>query len=172
MINNNEEQALCKDCGLCCDGTLFARATIKNSDDLIVAKKYKLECFQNEKGLFFKQPCCWFENKCLLYNQKRPYICGAFHCKLLLDFRNKRIDFDSALKHIKSVKRQCELLRRDMNAFAEFDDVPIGKLGIILNNFQLEASDKVLFRKKYGKIIIQVYALNEIKKKYFYKKKE
>jgi len=75
---------LCLACGLCCDGSLFERASLRSGEDEL-AQSLGLTVIgtgSNDSG--FRLPCPLFSGCCTIYNQQRPKICNAFRCKQLL----------------------------------------------------------------------------------------
>ncbi|HEX7663472.1 MAG TPA: YkgJ family cysteine cluster protein [Polyangiaceae bacterium] len=71
--------ALCRSCGLCCDGSLFGRARLA-PDEVASAKRHGLRVVANEGS--FEQPCSALEKRtCTIYDE-RPQACRVFVCKL------------------------------------------------------------------------------------------
>jgi hypothetical protein len=118
-VENNEKiaQAICTSCGLCCDGSLFARARL-TADDLNehLAKAEILALHEADK-IFFHLPCHHLENRhCNIYHMWRPDICSRFKCKVLRRLVNGEISFEQgmeivkkALLHIAEIKVQAGL---------------------------------------------------------------
>ncbi len=94
----NDNQNICIHCGLCCDGTLFNRANIKDHEQN--ASEFSFEIIKTEKRAF-KLPCSYLNEKVCSIYQERPYaICESFQCKLLKALRAGNISFDDAMKII------------------------------------------------------------------------
>ena len=104
----NAEQDLCRDCGFCCDGTLFFRAKLKE-DEL---GKFNFETETKNNQVFFKQPCPYFEKTCTIYNNTRPHVCGQFKCRILRRAIRGKTSFNEAqnlINKLKIQKRRLEL---------------------------------------------------------------
>jgi uncharacterized protein len=113
---------LCPNCGLCCDGTLFADVELRASDD---AKRLaKLGLSLKKKGrikLAFTQPCACFDGKlCEIYGE-RPKHCRLFECGLLKKVNAGEMKASEALRKIAKVKVLVKTLGHLLEAF-ERDD--------------------------------------------------
>jgi len=157
---------ICIHCGLCCDGTLFNRAFIKENEQ--IATGYSFEILEDEKRAF-KLPCAYLNEKvCSIYTE-RPYsICEAFQCKLLRTFRAGKITFDDALKVVNNTlalkeKIELQLLESDPENIADSFNRKIKNF----NKQHTEARDKGAFRKKNGKTLLDIFIMNKILSKTF-----
>ncbi|HEX4512912.1 MAG TPA: YkgJ family cysteine cluster protein [Polyangiaceae bacterium] len=74
-------EALCRSCGLCCDGSLFGRVPLAPSE-VPSARKVGLRVIASEKS--FEQPCNALgqDRACAIY-RARPAACRSFTCRLL-----------------------------------------------------------------------------------------
>jgi hypothetical protein len=101
---------LCLSCGLCCDGSLFERAYL-HSDEKDLAKSLELIVLdEHSEKTGFRLPCNLFKGCCSIYEQTRPYVCGAFKCKLLLKYETDKINLASNLELIRRARTmQAEL---------------------------------------------------------------
>lgn len=165
----NIGQELCKLCGLCCDGTLFDRTGIINSEDRNVAESLKMIIIDEDQGPSFKQPCPHFNSDCSVYNTlKRPHICGAYECKLLKKFKKNEVEIEPALALIRKTKSKAVEIRNIMRTFDELRDIStIVELGWTMNDRKRCDSEEVLFRKKYKHILILIFTLNETLNRHF-----
>ena len=80
---DGELGALCRSCGLCCDGSLFGRVTLE-PDEVRGARKNHLHVLP--RGNAFEQPCSALSTlddrcACSIYSD-RPHPCRAFTCRL------------------------------------------------------------------------------------------
>src|SRR6266566_2468435 len=88
---------LCLECGLCCNGVLFADVRPERGD--------KSPLFA-QHGSRVAQPCPAFnfgDCKCAIY-EERPSRCRKFECKQLLSVRSGNKTADAALKKIREAK--------------------------------------------------------------------
>jgi len=103
---------LCVPCGLCCDGSLFGHAHLREGeqdrargfgmsvDTLGDHARFYLPCLQLKAG------CCF------VYTQQRPHICGAFQCKLLNNYINEKVDLEIALGYVHTARTLLDELAR------------------------------------------------------------
>jgi hypothetical protein len=74
--------SICVGCGLCCDGTLHGRATVKPNDEPTV-RAVSLGIEEDGGKRFFRQPCPRFScGSCSVYAD-RPNVCRGYRCALL-----------------------------------------------------------------------------------------
>ncbi len=162
---------ICLHCNLCCDGTLFNRAYIKENEQ--IAAGYSFEILENEKRAF-KQPCPYLmENVCSIYTE-RPYsVCEAFQCKLLRALSAKEITFDNALKVANNTLALKEKI--ELQLMEQYPENLGDSYRCKIENFNkqhAEAKDGVAFRKKYGEILLNIFIMNKILNESFRKTPE
>jgi uncharacterized protein len=103
---------LCPNCGLCCNGVLFADVELRAGDDAEQLKKLGLMLGKKRRGkLAFAQPCACFDGKLCGIYADRPKRCQTFECGLLKRVQAGELDADVALKNIAHTKRQVEEVR-------------------------------------------------------------
>lgn len=93
-----EEQEICVNCGLCCDGTLFSYAILEAGEQGSLPEKIEQTYGKEGEKEFFTLPCSYFCGKCTIYGQKRASICSAFRCQLLVNFSKSQITQPEAIK--------------------------------------------------------------------------
>ena len=118
----NVEQ-LCPNCGLCCDGTLFADVELRAGDN---AKRLaKLGLSLKKKGrvkIAFAQPCACFDGTfCTIYSE-RPKRCRLFECGLLKKVDAGEMKAGTALKKIAEAKKLMKKVKDLLRAFDEDDE--------------------------------------------------
>ena len=89
---------LCLQCGLCCNGVLFADVRRERGDQSPLFTQH---------GPRVPQPCPAFNSgdcKCALYTN-RPARCRKFECKQLLAVADGKISAAHALKKIKATRK-------------------------------------------------------------------
>lgn len=97
MVTSEQLSAICVQCGMCCDGTLFDRAKIKDGVDEAVAKSLGLNAFLHKDGNpYFQLPCHHFKSCCTIYDQTRPSTCSGFFCKPLKKAQNGELSLEKA----------------------------------------------------------------------------
>src|SRR5271170_4181088 len=99
---------LCPNCGLCCNGVLFADVELRAGDDAERLRQLGLTLEKKGQGrLAFVQPCACFDGKfCGIYAD-RPKRCRTFECGLLKRVQAGGLDADAALKTIAKTKLQA-----------------------------------------------------------------
>ena len=101
MENQQTLSAICTECGLCCDGSLFPKAHVIDEDDQATAQRLGLTTFEESGKRYFKLPCPCFDQLCTVYDVKRPHICKAFFCEPLKKANKGDISLEEATKKIK-----------------------------------------------------------------------
>jgi hypothetical protein len=112
---------LCPNCGLCCNGVLFADVELREGDDAGRLAELGLSLIKKGSKLAFAQPCACFDGKlCRIYDD-RPKRCRAFECGLLKRVQDGELDAGAALQIISQTKRQAEKVRVLLRRLAQND---------------------------------------------------
>ena len=114
---------LCPNCGLCCNGVLFADVELRAGDDANRLKELGLTLATKGRGkLAFAQPCACFDGKlCGIYDD-RPERCRTFECGLLKRVQAGELEADTALKTIAQTRRQVEKVRDLLRQLGQNDE--------------------------------------------------
>lgn len=93
----------CTACGMCCDGTLYARAKVAEGEEgRITAKGLQLTSFEEKP--YFQLPCSYLScARCTIY-EERFVVCRTFECALLRRFKAGEVGMDEALKLVATAK--------------------------------------------------------------------
>ena len=118
----NAIEQLCPNCGLCCNGALFADVELRAGDDpkrlaklgLPVAKK-------GPRKLAFPQACACFDGKLCRIYPDRPKRCRLFECGLLKRVKAGDMEPDAALHEIGAARRQLEKIEVLLQAMGQTD---------------------------------------------------
>ncbi|MDD7987007.1 hypothetical protein PQO01_18820 [Lentisphaera marina] len=161
----NQEQELCKNCGFCCDGTLFARAT--SFKDEILLPKMEAEIIDD--AYWFKLPCVYFDKYCTVYDKKRPDICGDFKCRLLKKFIKGKLAFNELEKLIQQIKDQKNRLYQLIPNAKKNRTIKEAYHSFIENN--KDDLDSKAFRIKHSQVLLE-WASYENRLSQFHHKKE
>ena len=95
--------ALCADCGLCCDGTLFDHAKAEPEEFARLAAA-GMETYEVEGKPRFRLPCPRLSgSRCTIY-QERFTICRSFRCALLRDYQAGAVTLEEARQAVASAK--------------------------------------------------------------------
>ncbi len=114
---------LCPNCGLCCNGVLFADVELRAGDD--AKRLQELGLTLEKKGqskLAFSQSCACFDGKLCGIYAGRPKRCRTFECGLLKRVQDNGQEADAALKIIAQTKRQVEKVRGLLRQLGQNDE--------------------------------------------------
>jgi hypothetical protein len=105
----SEATALCKACGLCCTGHLFAWVRLK-AVELTPLEKLGLNVIRSDpRQRGFTQPCPMWNGICTIYDSSHyPRGCDSYRCKLLRELLDESVGLPKALRVI---KQAMEMIR-------------------------------------------------------------
>lgn len=112
--------ALCLECGLCCDGTLFRQVKISPAErDELVA--LGIGVGQKSKHDVMWLPCGKLAGKCCTIYEARPGGCRRFVCTLGQRLVDDTLTLDEARGHVREMLAALAALRE---VFAPPEGVP------------------------------------------------
>ena len=113
---------LCPNCGLCCNGVLFADVELQKGDD--AGRLIDLGMALKKKGMkrAFAQPCHCFDGKLCRIYADRPKRCATFECGLLKRFQSGEMTAPAALKRIADAKKLAEKVRQLLRRLGDNDE--------------------------------------------------
>jgi Fe-S-cluster containining protein len=100
---------LCTQCGLCCDGSLFADVELASADEASALEVMGLEIEEedDDRGLLL-QPCRALKGtRCSIYPH-RPDCCRTFECRLLQDAKRGTVNSAEAKQKIVTALQQIK----------------------------------------------------------------
>ncbi|SHG70609.1 Putative zinc-or iron-chelating domain-containing protein [Salegentibacter echinorum] len=100
---------ICLSCGLCCDGTLIGFVQLEN--DELPRMKEVMDIIDDNGNGFFLNPCNKYCAGCTIYSE-RPKQCASFECKLLKNFEQKELNFDSAVEIVNAIKEKKSAIEK------------------------------------------------------------
>ncbi len=121
-----QPEALCRACGLCCNGALFADVKLRDTDDStalaagVLTLKASPLCDDSRQQTSsdlvrlkkLPQPCAAYCGKLCRIYPHRPAYCREFECALLLAAREGRINMAAARRTIdRALKQLDEVLK-------------------------------------------------------------
>ena len=170
---DDDSNSLCLECGLCCNGVIFANGQLQPEDDGEHLRFLGLKFEPNRQSQIvnrkFVQPCAALDCcRCKIYSE-RPRYCRQFECLLLKSVKAGGTDMPEALRVIRTARQRVEkvkhLLRKLGNAEEE---VALSKrfrkltrrleIGL-LNNETVE---------KFGELTLAFHDLNVLLSEAFY----
>jgi|GEM_PF-2487486 len=163
LNNENEISDLCVSCGMCCDGTLFKRATVFGEEDRILANDLGLNAFDLNNQIFFKLPCSYFSGCCTIYARPRPGICSAFFCNPIRKYQNGEQTFDDARQQVRSLLQYRAELLKIASQFPEIKNLDFEGLKSMLEDAS-EDNEKV---EIYRHLFLIFFLFEDARKKYF-----
>jgi Fe-S-cluster containining protein len=125
-MNTNEPtdavSQLCPNCGLCCNGVLFADVELRKGDDAKRLAELGLSLVKKGRKPAFTQPCVCFDGElCRIYT-RRPKRCRTFECGLLKRVQAGEMGADAALKTIAEAQRLAEKVRGQLRRLGQSDE--------------------------------------------------
>src|SRR5215468_7778756 len=107
-MNGEGSNDLCFECGLCCNGVIFADVELQPAEaQSLKAKVQSLKSSEkNGRTSVTKlpQPCAAFDGcRCRVYAD-RPRYCAEFECLLLKHVNAGRLKWDAALRIIRTAR--------------------------------------------------------------------
>jgi hypothetical protein len=91
---------LCTQCGLCCDGTLFADVEISGRAEATRLEAMGAAIDDDAQAELMLLPCRALRGtRCSIYAH-RPKCCRTFECRLLQDVRRGAVSVESAVEKI------------------------------------------------------------------------
>ena len=126
-MNIDDANPLCRECGLCCNGVIFADVQLQPGDDAARLRRLGL-AFTKSKTQKFKQPCTAFGGcQCNIYSE-RPAYCRQFECLLLKSVKAGEIKIDKARRVIRSALKQVETVKGLLRQLGDSDEtLALGK---------------------------------------------
>lgn len=125
-MNAPDANSLCLECGLCCNGVIFADVQLQAEDDADELRALGLAFLPNQKSKIgiqkFRQPCNAFEGcRCRIYAQ-RPRYCREFECLLLRSVKAGDTDFAKAQRVIRSALQRVKKVKRLLRELGDTDE--------------------------------------------------
>ena len=168
-----DSSSLCLECGLCCNGVIFANGQLQPEDDIGLLRSLGLKLGRNPKSEIrnpkFEQPCACLDGRtCQIYSD-RPKYCREFECLLLKSVKVGRTDTAAALRTIRNARQRVQKVKRLLR-----------HLGNTEENLALSKRFRKVMRrvesttldddtsKKFGELTLAVHDLNVLLSEAFY----
>ena len=155
----NYQQSLCLSCGLCCDGTLFGKVTVKPDDILPPLEAAGIQIQRKETKKSFKQPCVAYQKSCCQVYAERPTNCRKYRCELLKKYEGGDVSFEEAQQKINRAQQLKNLLHTEISCIMpDENQLSIPAILRVLPEQQELSANPVLL-KKWGKAMLNFSAL-------------
>ncbi len=113
------EAHLCFECGLCCDGSLFADVMLQTAELESIEQQVGYE--YRDGNPFLQQPCLAYrQGRCQVY-ENRPQGCRSYECQVLCDLKEGRIKRPEAGQQIHQLRAIIEIINRCLAILGETD---------------------------------------------------
>lgn len=126
MLSELNSANLCLECGLCCNGVIFADVELQSSEVQDLRSKFENLNLTGKKGHGGKarlpQPCVAFDGcRCQIYSD-RPTYCRQFECLLLKNVQSGRLGRAAASQIVKTAKERAEKVRALLRELGDADE--------------------------------------------------
>ena len=161
--SENAISDLCVSCGMCCDGTLFGAAFVRDEADRIIAEDLGLKILDIKGKLFFSLPCHHFSSCCSIYEKNRPQTCSSFFCPPIKRHNLNEQTFSETEKQIKLLQENRDKLLTLASHFPDLQNLNFVDLRNKLEEFA-EDDEKV---SQYGMLFLTLFIFDDVRAKYF-----
>ena len=163
-VPTHSSDTLCLQCGLCCNGVLFADVKLKPADDPVRLTAGGLPVRGKGKNHCFAQPCTALQpdGKCCVYLD-RPTMCRQFECGVLKEVLKGSLAQAEALRLIRRVQKLAARVTRLLEASGDQDaHRPLTKRyqSVMRQPIDLSAGDEAGDRR--GELMLAVQQLMEL----------
>jgi uncharacterized protein len=162
-----DAQALCLQCGMCCNGVIFADGQLRPSDDR--GRLSDLGLVLKLKNSKFRQPCAALSGcRCTIYSE-RPEYCRKFECSLLQSVSRGELSSSEAEKIIRRATRAAQRVLRLLRRLGDGNEhLPLSaRFRAAMRRFEAEERDPQAIQD-YGELTIAMHRLNVVLSERFY----
>ncbi|HEY2082690.1 MAG TPA: YkgJ family cysteine cluster protein [Verrucomicrobiae bacterium] len=170
---DDDSNSICRECGLCCNGVIFADVQLQPGDNAAKLRSLGLAFATNQKSAIgnrkFKQPCTAFAGcRCNIYSE-RPQYCRKFECLLLKSVKAGHTEPAAALRIIRKTLRRVKKVERLLHELGDTDEtIALSKRFRHLQR-QFETSPlNAEASHKFGELTLAVHDLNMLLAEKFY----
>lgn len=154
---------LCPNCGLCCNGVLFADVELRAGDDAKRLAELGLPLARKGGKLAFAQPCACFDGKLCTIYADRPKRCRTFECGLLKRVQDGELEVDAAMTTIALAKRQAEKVRVLLRQLGQKDEgLAMTKRYTLAMSAPIDMSDHETDSERRGELMLAVDDLMQL----------
>jgi uncharacterized protein len=125
MSADTTANALCLECGLCCNGVIFADVQLQPGDDPVLLQTLGLSLLPHRRSKInnqkFQQPCSAYDGcRCRIYVE-RPEYCRDFECLVLKSVKAGRTKTSAARRLIHTARRRAETVDQLLRELGDQD---------------------------------------------------
>jgi uncharacterized protein len=170
-MKSPDANSLCRECGLCCNGVIFANVQLQPNDNAARLRALGLALLQKSKSGAekFKQPCTAFAGcECTIYSE-RPTYCRQFECLLLKSVKASQTAPTDAIKIIRSALRRVKKVKQLLQQLGDVEDTLALSKRFRRMQRKLETTplDKETARI-FGDLTLAIHDLNRLLSEKFY----
>ena len=163
-VPTHSSDTLCLQCGLCCNGVLFADVKLQPADDPDRLKAGGVPVRKQGPSYRFAQPCAALQpdGKCCVYRD-RPTMCRQFECGVLKEVQQGSLAEAEALRLIRRVQKLAARVTRLLEASGDHDaHRPLTKRyqSVMRQPIDLSGGDEAGDRR--GELMLAVQQLMEL----------
>lgn len=177
-MDGNDSKPLCLECGLCCNGVIFADVELQSAEiqslrsslDQKPAKDSKIQILTSRgKSAKLPQPCPVFDGcRCRIYSE-RPKYCRQFECLLFKNVQAGRIGRAAASRIVQTAKERAQKVHALLGELGDTDEQSALSLRFqrAANRFEKAplTDDKA---ETYADLTLAVHDLNMLIREAFY----
>jgi uncharacterized protein len=122
-MNKSNSTDLCLECGLCCNGVIFADVELQpNEVQSLKSKIQSLKSRGKSARAKLPQPCEAFDGcRCRIYAD-RPSYCRQFECLLFKNLQAGRIERAAASRIVQTAKERAKKVRHLLRELGDTDE--------------------------------------------------
>jgi hypothetical protein len=119
---------LCTQCGLCCDGSLFADVELAGRREAVRLEALRIEIEDDDSsGAQLSQPCAALRGRrCTIY-EHRPKCCRTFECRLLQEVRRGAVSVEQAKEQIAEALNRIGRVKDLLAQLGQDDGLPLAE---------------------------------------------
>jgi len=172
-MNANSSNSLCLECGLCCNGVIFADVQLQPEDDAarlqLLGLRFSPKPVSTMANRKFLQPCSAFDGcRCQIYSE-RPKYCREFECLLLKSVKARRTDTAVAQRIIRDARQRVERVKRLLRDLGNAEEeVALSKrFRKVKHHIESHPLNEET-AEKFGELTLAVHDLNVLLSEAFY----
>jgi hypothetical protein len=169
-VPDPDSNPLCLECGLCCNGVIFADVQLEPDDDPARLRSLGLQIV-SRRGVKpkFTQPCAAFDGcRCHVYGD-RPAYCRQFECLLLKSVKAGETDRAAALRVIRSARQTVDKVKRLLRELGDADEpTALGKRFRRMQRRMEQGSLDADRVNAFGELTLAMHELNVLLSAKFY----
>jgi Fe-S-cluster containining protein len=122
-MNEDNSVDLCLECGLCCNGAIFADVQLQPTEVQRLKSRFQGLALSGKNGqVKLPQPCAAFDGcRCRIYSE-RPKYCRQFECLLLKNVQAGRLGRAAASQTVRTAKERAEKVRALLRELGDGDE--------------------------------------------------